>query len=34
MIKVIYGPKGTGKTRLLVDSANKMASGERYGGVH
>lgn len=25
MIKVIYGPKGTGKTRLLVDSANKMA---------
>ena len=25
MIKVIYGPKGTGKTKLLVDSANSMA---------
>jgi len=25
MIKVIYGPKGTGKTKLLVDSANRMA---------
>lgn len=25
MIKVIYGPKGTGKTKLLVDSVNRMA---------
>ncbi|HOQ06906.1 MAG TPA: hypothetical protein PK127_04790 [Clostridiales bacterium] len=25
MIKVIYGPKGTGKTKHLVDSANRMA---------
>lgn len=25
MIKVIYGPKGTGKTKQLVDSANSMA---------
>ncbi len=25
MIKVIYGPKGTGKTKLLVNSANSMS---------
>lgn len=27
MIKVIYGPKGTGKTKALVDAANKLAHG-------
>ena len=32
MIKVIYGGKGTGKTRFLVDSANAMAQGN-YGNV-
>lgn len=26
MIRVIYGEKGTGKTKLLVDTANKLAS--------
>ncbi len=25
MIKVLYGPKGTGKTKLLIDSANSMS---------
>lgn len=25
MIKVVYGPKGMGKTRILVDEANKLA---------
>ena len=25
MIKIIYGPKGTGKTKMLIDSANKNA---------
>lgn len=25
MIKVIYGPKGMGKTKILVDTANKTA---------
>lgn len=25
MIKVIYGPKGTGKTKILVDTANREA---------
>ncbi|MGI6669547.1 MAG: hypothetical protein ACOX4M_09335 [Acetivibrionales bacterium] len=25
MIKVIYGPKGTGKTKTLVEAANEMA---------
>lgn len=24
MIKVVYGPKGMGKTRILVDEANKL----------
>jgi len=32
MIKVIYGPKGTGKTKALVDTANKLAHGA-YGTV-
>ena len=32
MIKVIYGGKGTGKTRSLVESANNMAQGN-YGNV-
>mgnify|MGYP000854843341 CR=1 FL=1 len=26
MIKIIYGEKGMGKTRILVDAANKLAS--------
>lgn len=26
MIKVIYGPKGMGKTKILVEEANKMAA--------
>lgn len=25
MIKVIYGPKGMGKTKVLIDTANKLA---------
>ena len=25
MIKVIYGPKGVGKTKILIDTANKLA---------
>ncbi|HEX3028399.1 MAG TPA: hypothetical protein VHT34_03630 [Clostridia bacterium] len=32
MIKVIYGKKGMGKTKVLVDSANKLAS-EGSGAV-
>jgi chromosomal replication initiation ATPase DnaA len=32
MIKVLYGPKGTGKTKLLVSSANKK-SQEAQGAV-
>lgn len=32
MIKAIYGEKGTGKTRTLVETANKMAD-ENYGCV-
>jgi thymidine kinase len=32
MIKVIYGPKGTGKTKMLVDTANRM-SREAKGTV-
>jgi DNA replication protein DnaC len=32
MIKVIYGPKGLGKTKILIDTANKLA-GETKGGV-
>jgi len=29
MIKVIYGPKGTGKTKTLVDAANEMAKNAK-----
>lgn len=25
MIKIVYGPKGTGKTKILIDEANKNA---------
>ncbi len=25
MIKVVYGPKGMGKTKILIDTANKLA---------
>ena len=25
MINIVYGPRGTGKTRLLVDKANRMS---------
>jgi hypothetical protein len=32
MIKVIYGEKGMGKTKILVDTANKLAS-DRSGDV-
>lgn len=32
MIKVIYGKKGMGKTKMLIDSANKLAS-EGSGAV-
>jgi hypothetical protein len=32
MIKVIYGEKGMGKTKILIDSANRMA-GEAKGDV-
>ncbi|HOJ10643.1 MAG TPA: hypothetical protein PK733_08630 [Clostridiales bacterium] len=32
MIKVIYGEKGTGKTRILVESSNVMAE-RNYGHV-
>jgi len=32
MIKLIYGEKGTGKTRTLVEKANAMAQGN-YGNV-
>jgi energy-coupling factor transporter ATP-binding protein EcfA2 len=32
MIKVFYGPKGTGKTKLLTSAANKMAK-EAKGAV-
>lgn len=31
MIKVIYGPKGMGKTKTLIDAANEMA--KHAGGV-
>ncbi len=26
MIKIVYGPKGTGKTKILIDDANKNAT--------
>ncbi len=26
MIKIVYGPKGTGKTKILIDEANKNAT--------
>lgn len=29
MIKVIYGPKGTGKTKTLIDAANEMAGNAK-----
>mgnify|MGYP000079276686 CR=1 FL=1 len=32
MIKVIYGKKGTGKTRFLVENANELAQN-KYGDV-
>lgn len=32
MIKVLYGPKGTGKTKMLISSANNM-SKEAKGAV-
>lgn len=32
MIKVIYGEKGTGKTRTLVDKANEMIK-DNYGNI-
>ena len=32
MIKLIYGEKGTGKTRTLVEKANAMAKAN-YGNV-
>jgi len=32
LIKVIYGPQGTGKTRAMVESANRI-SDECKGGV-
>ena len=29
MIKVIYGPKGTGKTKIIIDEANSKVSGAK-----
>lgn len=29
MIKIIYGPKGTGKTKQLIDAANTEAQGAK-----
>ncbi|MBD5632307.1 MAG: hypothetical protein HDP34_03675 [Clostridia bacterium] len=29
MIKIIYGPKGTGKTKQLIDAANSAAAGAK-----
>ena len=31
MIKIIYGPKGTGKTKIIIDEANaKVASAKGH----
>ena len=29
MIKVIYGPKGTGKTKIIIDEANSKVAGAK-----
>ena len=34
MIKIIYGPKGTGKTKLLIDAANTNAKDAKGLSVY
>ena len=34
MIKIIYGPKGTGKTKLLIDAANANAKDAKGLSVY
>lgn len=29
MIKVVYGPKGTGKTKIIIDEANSKVAGAK-----
>lgn len=33
MIKVVYGPKGMGKTKILIEEANKMISHTKGSAV-